>query len=192
MGRNKEYNRTEVLDKAMDQFWRSGYSHTTIRDLEKAMGINQFSIYNSFNSKAELYKEALERYSSTMHQTFLKNLSSEDADITDIRDFFEQFAMCLLDRQKPNSCMMVNSVLMFEQFPASIREIVHSFFDSFESYLQVALQNSMIKGLVRPDLDKETEARYLLGISQSLSVIHFNKKKSEILTYIDHALAKLK
>ncbi|MDH3698705.1 MAG: TetR/AcrR family transcriptional regulator [Flavobacteriaceae bacterium] len=192
MGRSKEYVRTEVLDKAMNQFWRSGYAHTTIRDLEKAMGINQFSIYNSFTSKADLYREVLERYSSTMHRTNLRNLSSKDANISDIRDFFEQFASCLLNKEMPNSCMMVNSILMFEQFPDSIRQVVNTFFDSIESYLRIALENSKEKGMVRPDLDVETEARYLLSISQSLSVIHFNKKKSEIETYIDHALTKLK
>jgi len=192
MGRSKEYDRTEVLDKAMDQFWRSGYAHTSIRDLEKSMGINQFSIYNSFHSKAALYKEVLERYSQSMHQTNLKNLSSNDANISDIRDFFEQFASCLLDNEMPNSCMMVNSILMFEQFPDSIRQVVAAFFESVESYLCTALKNSKEKGLVRKDLNVEREARYLLGISQSLSVIHFNKKKSEIIAYIDHALAKLK
>lgn len=192
MGRSKQYDRTEVLDKAMDQFWRTGYAHTSIRDLEKAMGINQFSIYNSFNSKADLYKEALERYSTTMHQTILKNLSSPEADIRDIRDFFDRFISCLLDKEMPNSCMMVNSILIFEQFPDTIRQVVTNFFESIESYLQIALQNSKEKGKVRKEIDVEKEARYLLGISQSLSVIHFNKKKSEIVTYIDNALAKLK
>ena len=46
MARKKQYNEAEVIEKAMRLFWRNGYESTSVRMLEKEMGINQFSIYN--------------------------------------------------------------------------------------------------------------------------------------------------
>jgi AcrR family transcriptional regulator len=40
-----------VIEKAMSLFWRNGYQNTSVRMLEKEMGINQFSIYASFGNK---------------------------------------------------------------------------------------------------------------------------------------------
>jgi AcrR family transcriptional regulator len=34
----------------MSLFWRNGYQNTSVRMLEKEMGINQFSIYASFET----------------------------------------------------------------------------------------------------------------------------------------------
>jgi hypothetical protein len=38
-----------VIEKAMSLFWRNGYQNTSVRMLE-GMGINQFSIYASFET----------------------------------------------------------------------------------------------------------------------------------------------
>jgi TetR/AcrR family transcriptional regulator, transcriptional repressor for nem operon len=48
MPRTKSYNENEVLERAMNVFWSNGYEATSVRLLEKEMGINQFSIYSSF------------------------------------------------------------------------------------------------------------------------------------------------
>jgi AcrR family transcriptional regulator len=39
----------------MSLFWRNGYESTSVRMLEKEMGINQFSIYASFGSKQGVF-----------------------------------------------------------------------------------------------------------------------------------------
>lgn len=51
MPRKKQYNEQEVIEKAMQLFWRNGYETTSVQMLEKEMGINKFSIYASFGSK---------------------------------------------------------------------------------------------------------------------------------------------
>ena len=54
MPRNKTYSDELVLEKAMNVFWIHGYDATSLRLLEKEMGINQFSIYASFKNKKNL------------------------------------------------------------------------------------------------------------------------------------------
>jgi TetR/AcrR family transcriptional repressor of nem operon len=44
MGRRREFDETEVLDAAMDCFWRDGYEATSVRDLAARMGITGGSL----------------------------------------------------------------------------------------------------------------------------------------------------
>lgn len=52
MGRHKEFNRDEVLMKAMETFWHYGYEGTSIQTLVEKMGINRGSLYDTFGDSA--------------------------------------------------------------------------------------------------------------------------------------------
>jgi AcrR family transcriptional regulator len=61
-GRPRGFDRDDALDMAMRLFWRHGYEGVSVNDLTEAMEIAAPSLYAAFGSKAELYREALERY----------------------------------------------------------------------------------------------------------------------------------
>ena len=46
----------------MDCFWRDGYEATSLRDLAAEIGISGASLYNAFDDKRSLLREALQRY----------------------------------------------------------------------------------------------------------------------------------
>jgi AcrR family transcriptional regulator len=71
MARNKQYNEQEVIEKAMSLFWRNGYQNTSVRMLEKEMGINQFSIYASFGNKHGVV-ESLKCYKTKIYSILKK------------------------------------------------------------------------------------------------------------------------
>ena len=62
MTRQKEFDRDEVLHRAMEVFWTRGYEGASIQDLVKHMGINRQSIYDTFGDKHTLFLQALDRY----------------------------------------------------------------------------------------------------------------------------------
>src|SRR5688500_18902266 len=62
MARHKEFDKAEVLEKAMLLFWRQGYEATSVRDLIEATGISSSSLYESFGDKRALYLAALRLY----------------------------------------------------------------------------------------------------------------------------------
>lgn len=62
MPRPKSFDPDTVLTKAMDVFWEKGYDAASISDLTAAMGINRFSLYDTFGDKHTLYIKALESY----------------------------------------------------------------------------------------------------------------------------------
>ena len=62
MGRAREFDADEGLDRAMTVFWRKGYEATSLSDPTDAMGINRPSLYAAYGNKEELFRKALERY----------------------------------------------------------------------------------------------------------------------------------
>ncbi len=62
MARPREFDRDEVLDKAIEVFWTQGYDGTSVQDLVDAMGIQRGSLYAAFGDKHQLFLEALDRY----------------------------------------------------------------------------------------------------------------------------------
>lgn len=63
-GRPIEFDQEQALEEAMLHFWQYGYESTSIADLRRVMGLSVASIYNTFGSKDELFRLAVERYRS--------------------------------------------------------------------------------------------------------------------------------
>src|SRR5262245_28573236 len=62
MGRPREFDAEEALERALYVFWRKGYEGASLSDLTEAMGINRPSLYAAFGNKEELFRKALDRY----------------------------------------------------------------------------------------------------------------------------------
>jgi len=61
MPRQHEFDKDDVLDKAMRLFWARGFEATSVRDLTHAMGISS-SLYEAFGDKRAISLAALARY----------------------------------------------------------------------------------------------------------------------------------
>src|SRR5260370_505997 len=62
MARPKEFNRDQVLEKAMGLFWEKGYDGSSVENLVQCTGIGRGSLYDTFSDKHALYLAALDRY----------------------------------------------------------------------------------------------------------------------------------
>ena len=62
VGRPREFDEADVLDKVMDVFWAQGYEGTGMSDIMSATGLTKGSLYKAFTNKHTLYLKALERY----------------------------------------------------------------------------------------------------------------------------------
>ena len=62
MARIREFDRTAVLQKAIEVFWARGFDSTNLPDLLKAMGLSKSSLYETFGDKNKLFEEAIDFY----------------------------------------------------------------------------------------------------------------------------------
>ena len=88
----KQYDRTELLDRAIELFRLKGYSATSTAELVEELGVNRKSMYAEFGSKQGLFEAALERYARHHLSAVLAPIESPDADADSIREAFEGYA----------------------------------------------------------------------------------------------------
>jgi TetR/AcrR family transcriptional repressor of nem operon len=109
MPRSRQYEEGEVLESAMRFFWAHGYGATT-RELAQAMGINQYSVYASFENKAGLFARCLDHYVEMVETSVLLPLMSDQAKMPELRLFLESFVHTKhLDA--PNGCLVCNTMV---------------------------------------------------------------------------------
>lgn len=106
-GRPRTFDRQEVLDDALELFWRNGYRSTTTRELEQELGLSQSSIYNAFGSKRELLTEALARYEERITAELVEPLEKAEQGLTGIAEFFDRLARWVTSDGK-RGCMIIN------------------------------------------------------------------------------------
>ena len=119
MGRPKNFDRTEVLEKAMPLFWKRGFADTGLQDLEQATGVNKSGLYSEFKNKEDLFLEALKHYSATRKGRDL--LSVEPLGWGNL-DAFLKYKLARKDGL--SGCFAVNTMRESELLPHEAQEII--------------------------------------------------------------------
>src|ERR1700745_3071282 len=110
MGRQKEFNRDEVLHKAMEVFWTRGYEEASIQDLVTHMGINRQSIYDTFGDKHSLFLESLDRYREIQSRKVFAVLERPGSVKKNLRHLFEEVIARALSAEGRRGCFVGNSI----------------------------------------------------------------------------------
>ncbi|MCL6270361.1 TetR/AcrR family transcriptional regulator [Sansalvadorimonas sp. 2012CJ34-2] len=88
MGRSTGFDRSDVLERAMDLFWRNGFSETSLRQLEEATGLNPGSIYYHFHNKSQMFQAVLIHYIENRLLSRLAFYMNRHAPLESLRLFF--------------------------------------------------------------------------------------------------------
>lgn len=143
MPRKKAYNETEVLDLAMQVFWKKGYSNTSARDLQREMKINLFSIYASFQNKDGLFLESLKAYKKLNKNRLLVPLS-KGTSISDIKNYFIKFLEFTKENEYYKGCLLINSTQdLGIEMTEEMKKLVENFSKEIISIFNAILSNEL-------------------------------------------------
>ena len=109
MARQKEFNQDEVLQKAMEVFWRRGYEGASIQDLVQHMGINRQSMYDTFGDKHALFLQALDRYREIQSRRVFEILDRPGSVKKNVRLLFEEAVERALSEEGRRGCFVGNA-----------------------------------------------------------------------------------
>src|ERR1700732_4137164 len=119
MGRTKNFNREEVLEKAMPVFWKHGFSDTSLQELERATGVNKSGLYSEFRDKEDLFVACLRYYIEGQEKRGL--LTKEPLGWDNVETFLKYGPF---NKAEQKGCFSVNSMREFAILPNEAHEIV--------------------------------------------------------------------
>lgn len=192
MPRSKTYNNDLVLEKAMNLFWIYGYEGTSVRMLEKNMGINQFSIYSSFKNKKNLFITALHKYREYVMKNWFHSLLQENAGYAELEEFLRNTNNIEKGQNERKGCLIVNTSGELGEKDSEIAHELNQYYDFIRNMFARLLQNAVNKGEIPENTNIEMQASFFLGVMQGISVARKTMDKKQLENFIEVALQKIK
>lgn len=192
MGRQKEFDREEVLQKAMELFWKNGYHATSMQELVDHLGIHRASIYDAFGNKQKLYEEAFALYREKNVKYLQRFLNEQSEPKIGLRKLLIETLDESLNDADRKGCFAVNCI--GEYLPSNM-EFVGELLDNkknFESIIIDFLKKGKASGQLDATLNLKSFASFLYTFFSGLKVItKMNQNRAEMLRNIDLALGHL-
>jgi TetR/AcrR family transcriptional repressor of nem operon len=167
----KQFDRDEVLDRAMALFWRRGYEATSIQDLVEATGINRGSLYTTFGDKRRLFLAVLDHYSERVGRPMMAELNDPDPRRA-VERMFESIIRRTSDPKWPRGCLNTNTSLECPGAGDDIGRKIGEQLGQIESAIYQVLRRAQSEGLLDQAQDARALARFFVGVAQGLNVVH--------------------
>ena len=162
-GRPREFDQDEVLDRALDVFWRKGYEGASLADLTAAMGINRPSLYAAFGDKEGLFRAALDRYVAGP-SSFVSGALAEPNAREAVERLLCGAARALTDPAHPPGCLAVQGALVCSDAAASVKAELTRRRAASEAVVRARLERAVAEGELSEEVDVEALARYFMTV----------------------------
>jgi AcrR family transcriptional regulator len=169
MGRPREFDIDEVLDAALELFWRNGYEGTSLSDLTEAMGITRPSLYATFGNKEELFRKVLDRYEDVCMR-FTRDSLNEPTSRAVVEKLLYGYADAQTDPPHPPGCLGMNGALACSEEAEPIRQELIGRRIAGEAALRRRLEQAKSDGDLPEDSDPAALARYVMTVAQGMAI----------------------
>ena len=188
MGRQPKFQQATAVDNAMSVFWRQGYAGTSPQLLVEELGIGKGSLYNTFDSKHNLFTLALRGYSAMRLQALTARLSAPEAVRPQLRAAMADLAGV---GSHQRGCLMVNMICELAATDPTVAELGQGLFSRVEAAFRDAVERGQRSGELKAG-DPSAAAGSLLTTVIGVSVLVRAGADEERLTgLIETAIERL-
>ena len=160
-GRPREFKTEQVLEAAMQQFWRAGYEATSLQDLLEVMHLSKSSLYQTFGSKHELFLRSIDFYQQSLVDEIHKSLINSRTSKTFLKNLLENvIAEAALKKKK--GCLLVNTVNELSYRDKKVSKAVSVAFNNVENVIQLAVEQGKKEGTIKTSVRTETLVNYII------------------------------
>lgn len=124
VGRPREFDEDEVMEKIMNLFWEQGYEGTGLSDIMKATGLQKGSLYKAWGSKHGMYIRALTHYDRMAVDGAVKLLTSDRPAMDRIGDFLSIPIKAAWDDKDWRGCFLCNASADYAALDEETRNLV--------------------------------------------------------------------
>lgn len=172
MPKRRSFDESQVLDRAVEVFWRTGFAGTSVDELLEELGLARASLYRTFGSKEQLYQRALARYREKYTAELTQCLQRpEQPVLTSISTLLRQVLTQAADPERPPGCFVVSATT--ERTPGDLPTTrqVREQYATLEAVLTDALRSAVRAGELPKGTDTVRQSRFLMAMIQGLRVL---------------------
>ena len=167
----KQFNQEEVLNKAMQVFWRQGYEGTSIQDLTKATGLGRGSLYGAFGDKEGLFLAVLDHYADQIQAQIAQSLKNDDPR-EGITNLFQAIVERMVEGNCPPGCLNTNTVLESPAGSERIQRKIAERLGKMESDIYELLLKAQTERSLPLGTDIRALSRFFLAVTQGMTVLN--------------------
>jgi TetR/AcrR family transcriptional repressor of nem operon len=171
MARPREFNKEDVLQKAMHLFWQKGYEATSMADLLAATELSKSSLYDTFGDKRKLFLSSLDSYRRFRQAGLQASLNDGRPARESIAAVFESFTSHVLEGQRGYGCMSCNEAVEFGPGDEEVQQIVLADFQAMEDAFAETVARGQRDGSIANREPAQRLARFLTVHMQGLHVM---------------------
>lgn len=171
MGRPREFDEGQALERAMQVFWAKGYEPASLHDLTRAMGLSRSSLYETFGSKHGLFLAALERYGDLIVGRLAAELAGDGSPRQAIARVFELAVDSATRQRDRRGCFLGNCAVEVAPSDRAAAARVRAGLARMEDAFHAAIVGAQRAGEIAPGRDPRALARYLTSSLNGLRVM---------------------
>jgi TetR/AcrR family transcriptional regulator, copper-responsive repressor len=168
-GRPRVLDRDVGLEVAGRLFWEHGYEGTSIADLTEAMGVTPPSLYATFGSKEDLYRQALdhniERETKRRSEALQGEMPAYDA----IAFYLHDVAEGVTNPSKPRGCIISTAVLQHAEENETVARAVAARRAASILAMKTRFDRAISEGELPTGTDTDALARFYSAVVQGMS-----------------------
>lgn len=168
-GRPRVLDRDVGLDVAARLFWEHGYEGTSIAELTKAMGVTPPSLYATFGSKEELYRQALDHTIERESKRRCEALQAEMTAYEAIAFYLYDVVQGISDPDKPRGCIVSTAVLQHSEENKSVARDVAARREVSIQTVKARFDRAVSEGELPADTDTDALARFYAAVVQGMA-----------------------
>ena len=172
MVRPREFDEDEVVQHAMDVFWRQGFQGTSIQDLVNATGLLPGSLYGAFGDKHGLFIKALDAYGELTLKRLRSQFRESGDPVEALRQFIREAGIdCQSQVFGDRGCLMGNTCTELAAHDEVARSRVEQFMVSLRDTMADALRRGQDLGTFDTGRDPNAVAAFIQCSLQGMAVL---------------------
>jgi TetR/AcrR family transcriptional regulator, transcriptional repressor for nem operon len=193
MPRPRQFDEEEVLQRAMELFWKQGYRGTSMDELVKYLGISRASLYTNFRSKEELFRRVIKRYQRQNLDMMRKFLVKQPSPWQGLRQLMQVSLQESTNDPDRKGCFVVNTVAELSSHQGEIVAWLLDHQQYFEAIYAEQIRLAQAAGEIPPEADAKLAASYLFTLYCGLKVVsRYHPEEAQLAQVIEMGLASIR
>ncbi len=192
MPRSIAFDYDEALIQAMESFWKSGYTATSVQDLVERTQLLRGSLYHTFGDKHSLFEQAYRRYGELAMARANAIIAEPGSPLDHLRALFMEIVNEPRAEQERGS-MLCNVIVELVPHDATVTSITEEIVAQMKALMLGELERAREQGLLTSHHQLEALADYLVSGMQGLCVMAKTHLSREALgAIVDVTLSTLR